>query len=159
MQDGKITFHDWTTDRLDNLARSKAVRLAVSDLQTIGFILQENVLTRPLIGDHAPDANPQFVRIMPVILQDTSQRAERQFRLTRQCLEAGLHVLVEKPLATTATEAQALDDLARLSGSNSTDEYFGSIRLDYRISDKLNAYARYNRDQGYLQSPFDVSGA
>jgi len=50
-------------------------------------------------------------------------------------------------------------DLARLSGSNSTDEYFGSIRLDYRISDKLNAYARYNRDQGYLQSPFDVSGA
>jgi len=50
-------------------------------------------------------------------------------------------------------------DLARLSGSNSTDEYFGSIRLEYRISDKLNAYARYNRDQGYLQSPFDVSGA
>jgi len=50
-------------------------------------------------------------------------------------------------------------DLARLSGSNSTDEYFGSIRLDDRISDKLNAYLRYNRDQGYLLSPFDVSGA
>src|SRR5206468_12025089 len=80
LKDGKITFHDWKTDRLDNLARSKAVRLAVSDLQTIGFILQENVLSLPLIGDHAPDANPQFVRIKPVILQDTAQRAERQVR-------------------------------------------------------------------------------
>src|SRR5207244_11319286 len=38
------------------------------------------------------------------------------FPLASQCLEAGLHVLVEKPLAATATEAQALDDLARRVG-------------------------------------------
>src|SRR6266568_3156464 len=60
LQDGKITIHDWKTDGLDNLARSKAGRLAVSDLQTSGFILQENVLTGPLVGDDTPDAKRQF---------------------------------------------------------------------------------------------------
>jgi predicted dehydrogenase len=34
------------------------------------------------------------------------------FRLVRQALEAGKHVLVEKPLATTVPEAEALVDLA-----------------------------------------------
>jgi hypothetical protein len=50
-------------------------------------------------------------------------------------------------------------DLARLSGSNSQDEYFGSARLDYHMSERLNVYLRYNRDQGYLQAPLDVSGS
>ncbi len=50
-------------------------------------------------------------------------------------------------------------DLARLSTSVAQDEYFGSMRLDYHISDKLNAYLRYNRDQGYLHAPLDVSGS
>ena len=47
----------------------------------------------------------------------------------------------------------------RACRANSMDEYFGSMRLDYHISDKLNAYLRYNRDQGYLQQPLDVSGS
>src|SRR5260221_2507970 len=34
------------------------------------------------------------------------------FPLAQRCLEAGLHVLVEKPLAATVYEAQALIDLA-----------------------------------------------
>jgi hypothetical protein len=50
-------------------------------------------------------------------------------------------------------------DVAQLASSNSIDEDFGSIRLDYRINDKFNAYLRYNRDQGVLQSPLDVSGS
>lgn len=36
------------------------------------------------------------------------------FSLAARCLEAGRHVLVEKPLASTAAEAQALIDLAKL---------------------------------------------
>ncbi|MEP6960732.1 MAG: carboxypeptidase-like regulatory domain-containing protein, partial [Acidobacteriota bacterium] len=50
-------------------------------------------------------------------------------------------------------------DLARRSASNSTDENFGSMRLDYHLTDRFIAYLRYNRDQGYLQSPLDVSGS
>ncbi len=33
-------------------------------------------------------------------------------------------------------------------GSNRVNEDFGMIRFDYRISDKFQMYARYNRDQG-----------
>jgi hypothetical protein len=50
-------------------------------------------------------------------------------------------------------------DLARLQGRNEIDEYFGSVRFDYNLNDKTTMYARYNRDQGYLQQPMDVSGA
>jgi predicted dehydrogenase len=38
------------------------------------------------------------------------------FALAKRCLEAGLHVLVEKPLAATAAEAQALVDAADRAG-------------------------------------------
>lgn len=38
------------------------------------------------------------------------------FMLAARCLEAGLHVMVEKPLAATVGEAQALVDLADRSG-------------------------------------------
>ena len=50
-------------------------------------------------------------------------------------------------------------DVAQLVGSNAIDEDFGSIRLDYHLSDKYNLYLRYNRDQGTLTSPLDVSGS
>ena len=38
------------------------------------------------------------------------------FPIASRCLEAGLHVLVEKPLAATTSEAQALVDLAERKG-------------------------------------------
>ena len=50
-------------------------------------------------------------------------------------------------------------DLAQNTPSSSINEYFGSIRLDHRINDKLTQYLRYNRDQGYLTQPLDVTGS
>jgi hypothetical protein len=50
-------------------------------------------------------------------------------------------------------------DLAQRAASSSIDEYFGSIRLDHRINDKFTQYLRYNRDQGYLTQPLDVTGS
>jgi predicted dehydrogenase len=38
------------------------------------------------------------------------------FPIAKRCLEAGLHVLVEKPLAATVTEARALTELAQQHG-------------------------------------------
>ncbi len=66
-------------------------------------------------------------------------------------------LLAGYPTGTPTTNADL--DLARLSTSVAQDEYFGSLRFDYHISDRLNAYLRYNRDQGYLQAPLDVSGS
>src|SRR5262249_5204740 len=50
-------------------------------------------------------------------------------------------------------------DLAQRTGSLSIDEYFGSFRLDHRINDKFTQYIRYNRDQGYITQPLDVTGS
>ena len=41
---------------------------------------------------------------------------EKHHAVVRHCLEAGVHVLVEKPLSRTLEEADALLDLARASG-------------------------------------------
>src|SRR5215469_910346 len=50
-------------------------------------------------------------------------------------------------------------DLAQRVASSSIDEYFGSFRLDHVINSKFMQYLRYNRDQGYLIAPLDVTGA
>jgi hypothetical protein len=50
-------------------------------------------------------------------------------------------------------------DLAQLAASSSIDEYFGSFRLDHHINEKFTQYLRYNRDQGYLAQPLDVTGS
>ncbi len=50
-------------------------------------------------------------------------------------------------------------DLAQLAASSSIDEYFGSFRIDHHINDKFTQYLRYNRDQGYLTQPLDVTGS
>jgi hypothetical protein len=50
-------------------------------------------------------------------------------------------------------------DLAQRATSSSIDEYFGSFRIDHHINDKFSQYLRYNRDQGYLTQPLDVTGS
>ncbi len=50
-------------------------------------------------------------------------------------------------------------DLAQRSASSSINEYFGSFRLDHHINDKFTQYLRYNRDQGYITQPLDVTGS
>ena len=50
-------------------------------------------------------------------------------------------------------------DLAQRSLSSKIDEYFGSFRIDHRINDKFTQYLRYNRDQGYIIQPLDVTGS
>src|SRR5262249_12392193 len=50
-------------------------------------------------------------------------------------------------------------DLAQLAAASSINEYFGSFRLDDQINNKFTQYIRYNRDQGYLTAPLDVTGS
>jgi len=42
-------------------------------------------------------------------------------------------------------------------GTNTLDEDFGALRLDYHINDKFQMYARYNRDQGNSAQIQDAS--
>jgi predicted dehydrogenase len=61
------------------------------------------------------------------------------FVLASQCLEAGKHVLVEKPLAATVSEAQALQEIATRAGRvlmvDHTYLFNNSIRLIKQIVD------------------------
>jgi hypothetical protein len=66
-------------------------------------------------------------------------------------------LLAGYPTGTPTSNADL--DLAQRAASSSIDEYFGSFRLDQRISDRFTHYLRYNRDQGYLTQPLDVSGS
>jgi len=50
-------------------------------------------------------------------------------------------------------------DIARRNDRTAIDEHFGSIRFDYNFSSKYLLSTRYNRDQGSLVSPLDVSGS
>ena len=67
-------------------------------------------------------------------------------------------LLAGYPTGGTPTSNPDLDLVSRRA-ANTIDEYFGSARIDYNINDKTMLYVRYNRDQGYLQSPLDVSGS
>ncbi len=62
------------------------------------------------------------------------------------------------PVGTQSTSNADLD-LAQLAASSSVNEHYGSIRLDYRFSDKYTLYARYFRDQGEATSPLSVTGS
>ena len=50
-------------------------------------------------------------------------------------------------------------DLALLDGRSIVNENSGSVRIDYRQSDKNSFYVRWFRDDGNSTAPFDVSGS
>jgi len=49
-------------------------------------------------------------------------------------------------------------DLFRLNSSSRVDENYGSLRLDYRLSDKYSFTARYFRDDGESIVPLNTTG-
>jgi hypothetical protein len=48
-------------------------------------------------------------------------------------------------------------DLAQVVGGAPINEYYGSMRFDYRVNDKYNLTLRYFRDQGEAITPLDVT--
>src|SRR2546423_4460410 len=73
-------------------ARLEAVRRSFAHVPTVGSV--DQLLELPL--DAVAIATP----------------VSTHYALARRCLEAGLHVLVEKPLTATVREGQALVELA-----------------------------------------------
>jgi hypothetical protein len=62
------------------------------------------------------------------------------------------------PAGTTPTTNPDLD-FAHANFRQTTEENYGSLRLDYKFSDKYTAYVRYFRDQGENWQPMDVTGS
>jgi len=67
----------------------------------------------PARATHGTDYTPWLSKIDAACV---AVPTEHHFRVVKDCLEAGVHVLVEKPLARTLAEADALLELARTRG-------------------------------------------
>ncbi len=78
--------------------------------------------------------------------------------LARQQAVASIRPLIDAYPIGTESSSNPLLDVARFNGSNTIDEDYGSIRLDWRINDKYSLTARYFRDQGTQSQPLGVSG-
>jgi hypothetical protein len=64
---------------------------------------------------------------------------------------------LESELPTTANPAGILQRNITTVGANEINEDFGAIRFDYRINDRFQMYARYNRDEGKSTQIQDAS--
>ncbi len=121
----------------------KRRRIALADeigVGIIGFGLAAKVFHAPFVsavpglrlkafverkGDEAAEAYPaaKTVRTVEALLEDAEVKLvvvatpnETHFALAKQCLEAGRHVVIDKPFAGTSAEAGELIELAKAKG-------------------------------------------
>jgi hypothetical protein len=76
---------------------------------------------------------------------------------TNPKIAAILPLLAAYPAGQLSTATPTLD-VAFLNSVSKVDEYYGSMRLDYRKSDRDNFTLRYFRDQGNSFDPLSVTG-
>ena len=100
----------------------------------------------PLVGQ-TPSA---AVRALPVCVPGSTAR----------CIDATIKPLLGAfPIGNYGTTTNPDFDVARLDGRAIVNENSGSVRLDYRLSEKDQVYLRWFRDDGSSTAPFDVSGS
>ena len=79
---------------------------------------------------------------------------------TARCIDSAVKPLFGAfPNGNLGPTANPDFDLAQLDGRSVVNENSGSVRLDYRQSDKNAFYVRWFRDDGNSTTPFDVSGS
>jgi hypothetical protein len=100
----------------------------------------------PLVGQ-TPSA---AVRNLPVCVPGSTAR----------CIDATIKPLLGAfPIGNYGSTTNPDFDVARLDGRAIVNENSGSVRLDYRLSEKDQVYLRWFRDDGSSTAPFDVSGS
>ena len=100
----------------------------------------------PLVGQ----VPSQAIRNLPVCAAGSTAR----------CVDATMKPLLGAfPVGNFGSTPNPDFDVAQLDGRSVVNENSGSVRLDYRQSDKNNFYLRWFRDDGTSTAPFDVSGS
>ncbi|MSR15837.1 MAG: Gfo/Idh/MocA family oxidoreductase [Gammaproteobacteria bacterium] len=88
--------------------------LAQPDLEVIGIVDANPVRLAEIAAKYRVRAYLDVADLIGnVDLVSIVTPPQHHFEAARQCLEAGVHVLVEKPVTVTVAEAQTLVDLAR----------------------------------------------
>ncbi|MBY0423610.1 MAG: Gfo/Idh/MocA family oxidoreductase, partial [Parvularculaceae bacterium] len=86
---------------------------ALDDVQLTSVFDTDGVRARALAGQYGAAAAPTFEHFLDSVdVLTIATPASRHFDYAREALAAGRHVLVEKPLALSVDDADALVDLA-----------------------------------------------
>ena len=108
------------------------------------FVSQENFFQR---------AGLNFVNTVP----SAAARAKAQANAaTNPKIAAILPLLAAYPVGQQPSSNPLLD-IARLNSASKVNEFYGSLRLDYHLSDNDTFSFRYFRDQGDSFEPLDVT--
>jgi predicted dehydrogenase len=87
------------------------------DVDLVGIVDLDVDRARQLADSYATQAFRDHRDLLGLVdVATVAVPTERHFAITRDLLEAGIHVLVEKPMATTLEEAKELFRTARLRG-------------------------------------------
>jgi predicted dehydrogenase len=100
------------------MGRFHAEKFAASaDAELVAVVDADGVRAQQIAGslgcEHAAEYRPLLARIDAACV---AVPTALHWEVVRDCLEAGVHVLVEKPLSRTLQEADALLELARAKG-------------------------------------------
>ena len=112
---GAIGCGYWGPNLIRNIIQSSSAEMvAVADIDTTRL---DSIRSRfPKISYFTEDYNDLFQLGLDAVMICTPP--ETHFKITRDCLLNGLHVLVEKPLTTNTVDAQKLIWLADQQGRN-----------------------------------------
>ncbi len=103
---------------LGNMGRSHALAYATNpDFEVVGLVNRSQVDLSPELAGHAitPDFAEALARLKPdLVCIATYSDTHADYAVA--ALEAGAHVFVEKPLATSVADAQRVADAARRTG-------------------------------------------
>jgi predicted dehydrogenase len=144
---GLIGCGSWGPHLLRNLAQSAAFRLeGVADHHAERLVAASRSYPKLRTYDTASAliARPEVDAVV------VATPASTHYELTREALQAGKHVLVEKPLSTRAEQAEALVALARRMGRvlmvDHTTLFTGSGRaiLDMQAAGALGQVTHYD---------------
>jgi hypothetical protein len=97
------------------------------------------------------------VNLVETVPSAAARAQARSNAATDPKVAAILPLLSAYPLGVQPS-SNSLLDIAYLNSASRVDEYYGSIRLDYRPNDKDTFSVRYFRDQGESFDPLSVTG-
>lgn len=117
------------------IADSHAAQIQrISGCEIVGVCDREPLMARQLqerypIKAHYSDSEEMLDKARPDVVHITTP-PQSHFSLAKRCIEAGIHVYVEKPFTLDAAEAQVLIDLAEQHGVKITaghDDQFSHV--------------------------------
>jgi len=98
-------------------AMKDAEQVGVAGAQLVAVVDTDRARAEQLAGALGSAAESDYRGVLPRIdAACVAVPTDQHYAIVRACLEAGVHVLVEKPLSRTLAEADELLELARVKG-------------------------------------------